>query len=217
MAPISLKKGKVDKIAQDLVKSITNIDNDSENFKLSLDFAVSNFRFHKFLDVNPFDINRKFTGLTDKFAIHCQQLKADHLISLKDKFLSKPFSATELSENTEDHYSVLSLLLNLSVSPTYSEYVPPVKPTLAAEEDINWTEYLLEGEDELETGIYITEDQRIALEDSDDESVFVTSDAVGKNEESLVSKEIIPEINGSSSGCYKLEISLYFFRNSLST
>eukprot|EP00794_Sanderia_malayensis_P012067 gene12067-13311_t len=172
MAPISLKKGLVDKISEDLITAITGFEQGTDNFKLSLEFAVSNFRFNKFLDVNSFDVKRQLDGLSRKFSVHCQYDKAWHLNDLKEKFLSSPFSATHHTDNTEEHHGILSLLLNLSEAPTYKDYDPPSKKNVASHDDINWTEYLLDGEEKLELGVSISDEQQLALEESDDEELF---------------------------------------------
>eukprot|EP00112_Aurelia_sp_Birch-Aquarium-sp1_P006415 Seg1709.5 transcript_id=Seg1709.5/GoldUCD/mRNA.D3Y31 product="Gamma-tubulin complex component 5" protein_id=Seg1709.5/GoldUCD/D3Y31 len=153
MAPISLKKGIIDDLAGELISSITPLERGTDNFKISTDFALSNFRFHRFLDVNSYEISRRLQGLKEKFNISCQDHKAKQLVNLKDQYLNSPFSSSTFAENTDEHFGALSLLLNLSESPVYRDYVVAKKPDVKEEEEINWTEYLLEGEEDLKVEI----------------------------------------------------------------
>ena len=169
MAPISLKKGIIDDLAAELISSITALEPGTDNFKISTDFVLSNFRFHRFLDVNSFEIARRLQGLKEKFIISCQDHKANELASLKEQYLKSPFSSSTFAENTEEHFGVLSLLLNLSESPVYHDFVAANKPDVKEEEEINWTEYLLEGEEDLQVGIWCSNEQQYDTDDNDDD------------------------------------------------
>ena len=170
MAPISLKKGKIDAISEELVEAVAGLEKGTENFKIALEFTLSNFRFNKFLDVNSFDVTRKFDGLKDKFLVHCKENSAIQLKALKEKYLQQPFSISLFEERTEYHYGMLSLLLNISQSPLKRpDFLP--KDEIAHEEEVqfDWTKFLLDGEEELSLGIDISEQQRRKLEDDDDD------------------------------------------------
>ena len=169
MAPISLKKGIIDDLAAELISSITTLEPGTDNFKISTDFVLSNFRFHRFLDVNSFEIARRLQGLKEKFFVSCQDHKANELASLKEKYLKSPFSSSTFAENTDEHFGVLSLLLNLSESPVYHDFVAANKPDVREEEEINWTEYLLEGEEDLQIGIWCSNEKQYETDDDDDD------------------------------------------------
>lgn len=195
MAPISLKKGIIDDLAGKLISSITPLERGTDNFKISTDFALSNFRFHRFLDVNSFEISRRLQGLKEKFNISCQDHKAKQLVNLKDQYLNSPFSSSTFAENTDEHFGVLSLLLNLSESPVYRDYVVAKKPDVKEEEEINWTEYLLEGEEDLKVGIWCSNEQQYDTDDDDDDefsTILVEQKAV--REESLGHKVVASEL-----------------------
>ena len=71
MAPISLKRGYINELAGTLIKHTIDVENeDDDNFKAALQFLMSNFRFHRFLDVNPQDVDRKVDGLVSKFRVY---------------------------------------------------------------------------------------------------------------------------------------------------
>ncbi len=201
MAPISLKKGRVEKITEDLITSLTGIKKNTENFNLSLEYAVSNFRFHRFLDVNSFEVKRKLDGLSEKFLIHCQHRKSEKLKELKEKFLSSALSASQFTENTEEHYGVLSLLLNLSDSPIHHKYAPSKKEESPPIEDvIDWTEYLLGGEEKEELGIYLPREQLAALEESDEELETTVAILTEESKEKLFTPSDISTISKHSLG-----------------
>lgn len=165
MAPISLKKGKIDEITKELVQVLAGLQPETENFNIALEFALSNFRFHRFLDVNSFDVTRKFDGLREKFLVHCKEENAEKLKDLKESYLNKPFSNSMFETRTESHYGVLSLLLNLSESPVNQAILFPKTVVARKEsESFDWTEYLLDGEDKLSIGIPITDEQEQELE-----------------------------------------------------
>ena len=167
MAPISLKKGKIDELAAELISSITTLEPGTDNFKISTDFVLSTFRFHRFLDVNSLEIARRLQGLKEKFIINCQDDKANELASLKEQYLKSPFSSSTCADDTEEHFGVLSLLLHLSESPVYHDFVAANKPAVKEEEEINWTEYLLEGEEDLKIGIWCSNEEQYNTDDDD--------------------------------------------------
>ena len=170
MAPISLKKGEIDNLAEVLIQSVAGLQQGTENFKIALRFVLSNFRFHRFLDVNSFEVTRKIEGIREKFLVHCKESSASQLKDLKEKYLGQPFSFSLFESKTETHYGVLSLLLNLSESPVKATDFSPKPKTLPVEEEhIDWTRYLLEGEETLSVGIAVSEEQRAALEEDEED------------------------------------------------
>lgn len=71
MASISLKRSYINELAGTLIKHTIDVKNeDDDNFKAALQFLMSNFRFHRFLDVNPQDVDRKVDGLVSKFRVY---------------------------------------------------------------------------------------------------------------------------------------------------
>ena len=205
MAPISLKKGKVDDLAEEFIQYVAGLKPGTDNFKISLEFALSNFRFHRFLDVNSFDVTRKFDGLSDKFLIHCKDSSASQLKSLKESYLNQPFSSSLFDTRTESHYGVLSLLLNLSQSPVNkADFLPKATISPEEEEHIDWAKYLLEGEETLSLGVAISEEQRVALEDDDDYDVeeFVGEDYRDRQALERHRSDRLPRNNDTFQGDY---------------
>jgi len=196
MAPISLKKGEIDDLGEELIRCIAGLKDGTDNFNIASRFVLSNFRFHRFLDVNSFDVTRKLDGIREKFLVHCKESSANQLKELKDKYLSLPFSSTLLESKTESHYGVLSLLLNLSESPVNNvDFLPKSKALLEqdGEDQIEWSRYLLEGEEDLSLGAAIGEEQRLALEgveeddgsDDGDENIEISAREVHSERISL--------------------------------
>ena len=171
MAPISLKKGVYDDLTAELISNITGIDRETQNFKISTEYALSNFKFHRYLDVNPLDVSRSLKGLAEKFTIHSQKQKATALSQLVEKFLASPLSAHDDSLKTDSHFAVLSVLLSLSDSPLDNQYESKAKKVEKVEDEIDWTAYLLAGERQPELGVPIDYEQAIDLDDSDEEFI----------------------------------------------
>ncbi|XP_053438021.1 gamma-tubulin complex component 5 isoform X2 [Nycticebus coucang] len=132
----------------ELVRSVTGLqDQGDPNFQLALNFAWSNFRFHRFLDVNSHKIEKTIEGIYEKFIIHSELSKAASWKRLTEEFLNA--SLPSIKEiKTDAHYSILSLLLCLSDSPSNSNYVEtPRDKEVEKKDDFDWGKYLMEGEE----------------------------------------------------------------------
>uniref|UniRef100_A0A8C6RD41 Tubulin, gamma complex component 5 n=1 Tax=Nannospalax galili TaxID=1026970 RepID=A0A8C6RD41_NANGA len=89
----------------ELVRRLTGLQDQADpNFHLALNFAWSNFRIY------------------EKFTIHSDLSKAASWKRLTQEFLNASLPSTE-GKKTDAHYSILSLLLCLSDSPSNSNYV----------------------------------------------------------------------------------------------
>ena len=175
MAPISLKKGFVDELGKELVMYFLNIEENEQNFKLAIEYVMSNLRFHRFLDVNPLDVSKSLKGLCSKFRVNSQEEKAVHLESLVEEFVNQPLIQYKDEDNkqiqTDAHYALLSLLLNSSNNPLKNDFMPKKDDKIEKTEEasFNWASYLLSGEERLHIGADIDEDTKLKLCDSGDE------------------------------------------------
>ncbi|XP_025944564.1 gamma-tubulin complex component 5 isoform X1 [Apteryx mantelli] len=111
-----------------LVRRVTGLPEEEEQelgggrFQMALNFAWSNFRFHRFLDVNSHKVERTIDGIHEKLVVHSDLGKAASWRRLTQKFLNSPLPGVEETK-TDTHYSILSLLLCLSDSPSNTNYV----------------------------------------------------------------------------------------------
>ncbi|MEJ1270753.1 tubulin gamma complex associated protein 5 [Cricetulus griseus] len=151
----------------ELVRRVTGLRDEADpNFQLALDFAWSNFRFHRFLDVNSHKVEKTIEGIYEKFTIHSDLSKAASWKRLTTEFLNASLPSVEKIK-TDAHYSILSLLLCLSDSPSNSSYVEtPRNKEVEKKDDFDWGKYLMEGE---EIGLGPNADSPNWSEDSDDE------------------------------------------------
>ncbi|GAB1292146.1 Gamma-tubulin complex component 5 [Apodemus speciosus] len=151
----------------ELVRQVTGLQDEADpNFQLALDFVWSNFRFHRFLDVNSHKVEKTIEGIYEKFIIHSDLSKAASWERLTKEFLHASLPSTEKAK-TDAHYSILSLLLCLSDSPSNSTYVEtPRDKEVEKKDDFDWGKYLMEGE---EIGLGPNIDTPNWSEDSDDE------------------------------------------------
>ncbi|NXP35874.1 GCP5 protein, partial [Leiothrix lutea] len=139
-----------DRAVRALVRCVTGLPEEElggERFQAALNFAWSNFRFHRFLDVNSHKVERTIEGIHEKLVIHSDLGKAASWKRLTEKFLNLPLPSTEETK-TDTHYSILSLLLCLSDSPSNTTYVEkPRAKEVEKEEEFDWAKYLMEGEE----------------------------------------------------------------------
>ncbi|XP_012985089.3 gamma-tubulin complex component 5 isoform X2 [Melopsittacus undulatus] len=120
-----------DRAVRALVRSVTGLPEEelgSDRFQAALNFVWSNIRFHRFLDVNSHKVERTIEGIHEKLVVHSDLGKAASWKRLTEKFLNLPLPSIEETK-TDTHYSILSLLLCLSDSPSNTTYVekPKVK------------------------------------------------------------------------------------------
>lgn len=133
---------------RELVRSVAGLRDEADpNFQLSLHFAWSNFRFHRFLDVNSHKVQKTIEGIYEKFIIHSDLSKAASWKRLTEEFLNASLPSIK-EVKTDAHYSILSLLLCLSDSPSNSNYVEtPRDKEVEKKDDFDWGKYLMEGEE----------------------------------------------------------------------
>ena len=79
-------KEKIELETVKLIKTVTGIDENEENFDICERFCLSNLLYHKFLDPNENKIRRTLAGVQQKFHIHAQPEKAKHLEDLVNKY-----------------------------------------------------------------------------------------------------------------------------------
>lgn len=83
--------------AKKLILTITDIEQEEENFEICERFVLSNLFYHKFLDPDENKVRKSFEGLHQKFLIHAQPLKAQQLGKLVDTYTN--------GEVWEDHHA----------------------------------------------------------------------------------------------------------------
>jgi len=128
-----------------LIKTVTDIEEDEENFEICERFVLSNLFYHKFLDPDENKINRSISGLHQKFLIHAQPDKAGALMSLVEKYKDGDIWQ-EHHEQYDIKYRLLSFLLNLASSPLNTEYSPADNTPEEEERTVDWLAVLREGE-----------------------------------------------------------------------
>nr|XP_045606882.1 gamma-tubulin complex component 5-like [Procambarus clarkii] len=143
-------QGKFDALTQELVTHVLGFQEGEENFIRSEQFVLSNLLYHHCLAVNSHAVRRSIDGLALKFTIHGQHHRAQQLMSLTSEFLSSPLFKDHFQTDVE--WSLLSLLLHLSNSPTQVP-VREIQSKAVAEtteegpqEQIDWVAYLGTGE-----------------------------------------------------------------------
>ncbi|CAG8582620.1 11354_t:CDS:10 [Funneliformis mosseae] len=87
----------------------------SENYKKCENNVHSIFKYGKFGSAGQKDISRRYNGLIEKFRLHAQEEKADHLEKIFTSYINR--SIHEASIPVHTRYDMLYLLLNLSESP----------------------------------------------------------------------------------------------------
>ncbi|XP_014636483.1 PREDICTED: gamma-tubulin complex component 5 isoform X1 [Ceratotherium simum simum] len=163
---------------RELIRRVAGLRDEADpNFQLALHFAWSNFRFHNFLDVNSHKVEKTIEGIYEKFIIHSDLSKAASWKRLTEEFLNA--SLPSIKEiKTDAHYSILSLLLCLSDSPSNSNYVEtPREKEVEKKDDFDWGKYLMEGE-EIDLGPNVdTPNWSEESEDEDDQQPLSREDS----------------------------------------
>ncbi|XP_066094901.1 gamma-tubulin complex component 5 [Saccopteryx bilineata] len=133
---------------RELVRHVAGLRDEADpNFQLCQQFVWSNFRFHRFLDVNSHKVGKTIEGIYEKFVIHSDLGKAAIWKRLTEEFLNAPLPSVQAIK-TDVHYSIMSLLLCLSDSPSNSSYVEtPREKEVEKKDDFDWGKYLMEGEE----------------------------------------------------------------------
>jgi len=131
--------------AVNLIKTVTDIEEDEENFEICERFVLSNLFYHKFLDPDENKINRSLSGLHQKFLIHAQPEKASAFQSLVKSY--KEGDVWNYDHDQHDiKYRILSFLLNLASSPLHTDYSPAELTPEEEEKRVDWLAVLREGE-----------------------------------------------------------------------
>ncbi|XP_076004762.1 gamma-tubulin complex component 5 [Genypterus blacodes] len=154
MAHWSTFEKETERETKRLVGCISGVeDEEDHNFQLALKFAWSNFKFHRYLDVDSHKVQRSIRGIYEKLMVHSDLRKAESWMRLTEDFLNSPLPNTD-GTKTDVHFSVLSLLLCLSDSPSNTSFTEtPRLKEAEPEDDFDWAKYLLDGED-IDTGPY---------------------------------------------------------------
>ncbi|XP_061680338.1 gamma-tubulin complex component 5 isoform X1 [Syngnathoides biaculeatus] len=148
MAHLSTFEKETEKETKELIRCLSGLDDEEDhNFQLALKFAWSNFRFHRFLDVDSHKVQRSISGIYEKLMVHSEMSKAESWMRLTEEFLNSPLADTN-GTKTDVHYSILSLLLFLSGSPSNTNFTerPRIKDP-EPQDNVDWAKYLQEGED----------------------------------------------------------------------
>eukprot|EP00064_Thunnus_orientalis_P012123 superscaffoldBa00001818_g12157 len=148
MAHWSTFEKETEREIKKLISCISGIeDEEDQNFQLALKFAWSNFRFHRYLDVDSHKVQRSINGIYEKLMVHSDLSKAESWRRLTNEFLNSPLPNTD-GTKTDVHHGILSLLLSLSESPSNTNFTERPRVKEAEQEDnFDWAKYLMEGED----------------------------------------------------------------------
>ncbi|XP_007533952.1 gamma-tubulin complex component 5 [Erinaceus europaeus] len=133
---------------RELVRHVAGLQDETDpSFQLALNFVWSNFRFHRFLDINSHKVEKIIQGIYEKFIVHSDLSKAASWKKLTEEFLNASLPSIN-KVKTDAHYSILLLLLCLSDSPSNNNYVEtPRDKEVEKKDDFDWWRYLTEGEE----------------------------------------------------------------------
>ncbi|CAB3988440.1 gamma-tubulin complex component 5-like [Paramuricea clavata] len=172
MAPIALKDKRIEELTKQLVKRFITGELAKKNVPVAVQFALSNFRYHKYLDADSNKVDRTIEGLCEKFTIHGQEHKSKSLSTLVEKFMSCALFDKQYGEKSDVHYALLKFLTVLSESPINAVYHQPhADQPEDVKDNFNWTKYLLEGEEKYIVHYYDTHEEEFWSDlESEDES-----------------------------------------------
>jgi len=131
--------------AGNLIKHLTEFEQDEENFEICERFVLSNLLYHKYLDPDDRKVNKSIQGVREKFLVHAQLEKANHFQQLIHRFNDTPIFKERLEQH-DLNYRLLSLLLNLAENPVNTDYIPREISQEPEKEEIDWLAILKDGE-----------------------------------------------------------------------
>ncbi|RUS27517.1 Spc98 family-domain-containing protein [Jimgerdemannia flammicorona] len=108
-----------------LIEAITGIEPGTDNHALCLQFAESNFNYHRFVSVEERDIDRSIKGLVEKFRIRDRDVMADSLEACMQRLFAP--SLVKIKDSLYPpiiRYDMLALFLALSDNPLAVNYTP---------------------------------------------------------------------------------------------
>uniref|UniRef100_A0A3Q3JYP3 Gamma-tubulin complex component n=1 Tax=Monopterus albus TaxID=43700 RepID=A0A3Q3JYP3_MONAL len=167
MAHWSTFEKETEKETKRLIRCISGVEDEEEqNFQLALKFAWSNFRW---VMGSKYGKSAMFSRIYEKLMVHSDLSKAESWMRLTEEFLDSPLPNTD-GTKTDVHYSILSLLLFLSGSPSNTVFTerPRVKEA-EPEDNFDWGKYLMDGED-IDIGPYPDTPEWSEEESEDDDS-----------------------------------------------
>ncbi|XP_037554251.1 gamma-tubulin complex component 5 [Nematolebias whitei] len=86
---------ETEKETKKLIRCISKIeDEEDQHFQLALKFVWSNFKFHRFLDVDSHKVGRSIAGIYEKLMVHSDLSKAGSWMRLTEEFLNSPLPNT---------------------------------------------------------------------------------------------------------------------------
>uniref|UniRef100_A0A8C6PLX6 Gamma-tubulin complex component n=1 Tax=Nothobranchius furzeri TaxID=105023 RepID=A0A8C6PLX6_NOTFU len=95
MAHWSTFEKETEKETKKLIRSISKIeDEEDQNFQSALKFTWSNFKFHRYLDVDSHKVQRSISGIYEKLMVHSDLSKAGSWMRLTEEFLNSPLPNT---------------------------------------------------------------------------------------------------------------------------
>ncbi|XP_014215101.1 gamma-tubulin complex component 5 [Copidosoma floridanum] len=141
-----------------LITAITGFEEGEEGFQISERFALSQVKHHRYLSVNSHAVKKEIDEIIQKFLIHGKYDVAKEFQDLVQTFLNSFDS--ERHPQCDVQWSLLSLLFNLASETCNSQISASHSlsrdrsnnASVATEDDkseeIDWAEYLKEGEQE---------------------------------------------------------------------
>jgi gamma-tubulin complex component 5 len=123
-----------------LIERLSGFQDGHPNHRTCLQYALSNLRFHRFLDVDSLKVSRKIKRLCFKFSVHSQDDKSERFRALTDSFLASPLFYSD--PDSDHHYALILMMTLLGDCPTQSEYGEEEKCVEVVEDEINWQEEL---------------------------------------------------------------------------
>ncbi|KAG7205799.1 hypothetical protein KM043_007744 [Ampulex compressa] len=188
-----------------LITAITSFEEHEEGFRVCEQFCLSNIKHHRYLSVNSNATKKAISEIVTKFSIHGKYDVAKKFKELIDVFLSS-FDFEQHPQYDLQWY-LLTLLLDLSTETNKSE-LKNLKQTrgdsslnaevgseIDAAEEIDWGNYLKEGQDNFFCD-YKSDDESDWSEDNDEVPAELHSDVIPllnttKSDE-IISLSLIP-------------------------
>ncbi|RUS21658.1 hypothetical protein BC937DRAFT_91930 [Endogone sp. FLAS-F59071] len=130
----------------DLVRNDPTMQPGTKNFELCVQFAESNYKYHRSTTINERDTENSIKGLVEKFRIKGRDAMADMLEALTQRLFTPKLIDKKSLYSRFLRFDILALLLSLSEKPLATNYIPSTTfwARLAPPKPLTWEDIVRE-------------------------------------------------------------------------
>ncbi|KAL0626357.1 Gamma-tubulin complex component 5 [Plecturocebus cupreus] len=146
--PWSWLDAQQERDVREFLRSVAGLQDETDrNFQLALNFAWSNFRFYRFLDVNSHKIEETIEGIYEKFVIHSDLSNAASWKRLTEEFLHAPLPSIKGNKDRCTLFHTVTSSVSVRFSFKQQLCGDTRNKEVEKKDDFDWGKYLMEVEE----------------------------------------------------------------------